>query len=123
MQVNVKNNAAAPEFFVSQWGYEQTNVCFYKVLKRTAKMITILAVRSNRNYIDGVNYEAVPVDESPAMRFCRPSEGVRSRKARNALRTRIQARNATIDKNQEDIKKIRKNLQKRKKVCIMCCID
>ena len=68
MQVNTNNAAAvhAPEYFVSQWGYEQTNVCFYKVLKRTAKMITILAVRSNRNYIDGVNYEDVPVDESPS---------------------------------------------------------
>lgn len=54
---------AAPEFFVSQWGYEQTNVCFYKVLKRTAKTVTLIEVQSNREYLDAVNYTATPVDE------------------------------------------------------------
>lgn len=54
---------AAPEFFVSQWGYEQTNVCFYKVLKRTAKMVTLIKVQSRREYSDDVNYRAFPVDE------------------------------------------------------------
>lgn len=38
------------EFFVSQWGYEQTNVTFYKVLKRTAKMIVIAVMRERPNF-------------------------------------------------------------------------
>lgn len=53
----------SPEYFVSQWGYEQTNVSFYKVLKRTAKTVTLIQVNSRRVYIDRVNYVAVPIDE------------------------------------------------------------
>ena len=53
----------APEYFVAQWGYEQTNVTFYKVLKRTAKTVTLIEVKSRVTYIDAVNYLAVPIDE------------------------------------------------------------
>lgn len=53
----------APEYFVSQWGYEQTNVSFYKVLKRTAKTVTLIEVKSRVTYIDAVNYLAVPINE------------------------------------------------------------
>lgn len=53
----------SPEYFVSQWGYEQTNVSFYKVLKRTAQTVTLIEVKSRRTYIDRMNYVAVPVDE------------------------------------------------------------
>ncbi len=35
-----------PEIFVSSWGYDQTNVTFYKVLKRTAKTITLQRIES-----------------------------------------------------------------------------
>jgi hypothetical protein len=27
--------------FTSQWGYEQTNVCFYRVVRKTAKTVTL----------------------------------------------------------------------------------
>ena len=56
---NIKN---ATEFFVSQWGYEQTNVDFYKVLKRTAKTVTLIKCNSRRTYLDWANYLSVPVD-------------------------------------------------------------
>lgn len=53
------------EYFVSQWGCEQTNVTFYKVLKRTAKMVTVIEVESKRNCTKWGEYVAVPGDESP----------------------------------------------------------
>lgn len=56
------NTNQSAEFFVSQWGYEQTNVTFYKVLKRTAKTVTLIKVNSRREYLDWANYIAVPVD-------------------------------------------------------------
>lgn len=59
---NAKTIKSAPEFFVSQWGYEQTNVDFYKVLKRTAKTVTLIRVNSRRKYLDWTNYLSVPVD-------------------------------------------------------------
>ena len=58
---STQNKAA--EYFVSQWGYEQTNVSFYKVLKRTAWTVTLIEVKQRRTYVDRMNYVAVPVDE------------------------------------------------------------
>ena len=57
------NTNQAAEFFVSQWGYEQTNVTFYKVLKRTAKMIVMIEVKNKIERIDWGNYLAMPTDE------------------------------------------------------------
>jgi len=45
------NTVAVGEILVSQWGYEQTNVCFYKVLKAGKSMITIQ--RLNTVYVNG----------------------------------------------------------------------
>ena len=56
------NNA---EYFVSTWGWEQTNVTFYKVIKRTAKTVTVIEVSSKRNYSAPMEYSAVPSDETP----------------------------------------------------------
>ena len=56
------NNA---EYFVSTWGWEQTNVTFYKVIKRTAKTVTVIEVGSKRNYSAPMEYSAVPSDETP----------------------------------------------------------
>lgn len=52
------------DYFVSQWGWEQTNVTFYKVLKRTLKTVTVIEVNSKREYNAWGNYVAVPTDES-----------------------------------------------------------
>lgn len=53
------------EYFVSQWGCEQTNVTFYKVLKRTAKTVTIIEVLSKRIATKWGEYTATPTDEIP----------------------------------------------------------
>lgn len=53
------------EYFVSQWGWEQTNVTFYKVIKKTAKTVTVIEVSSKRDYTLWGQYVAVPSDESP----------------------------------------------------------
>lgn len=55
----------ATEYFVSQWGWEQTNVTFYKVIKKTAKTVTVIEVGSKREYTQWGQYVAVPTDESP----------------------------------------------------------
>jgi hypothetical protein len=34
--------------FASSWGYEQTNVSFYRVVKATAKTVTVQKVKSER---------------------------------------------------------------------------
>jgi hypothetical protein len=34
--------------FASSWGYEQTNVSFYRVVKATAKTVTVQQVKSER---------------------------------------------------------------------------
>lgn len=57
------NNTA--EYFVSTWGWEQTNVTFYKVIKRTLKTVTVVEVSSKRNYTAPMEYTAVPTDEVP----------------------------------------------------------
>ena len=50
-------------FFISQWGYEQTNIDFYKVVKATAKSVYVTKVKTIRKDIDSWNYEATPSDE------------------------------------------------------------
>ena len=39
-------NVTVGSVFVSSWGYEQTNVSFYRVIKRTAKMVTLQRIGS-----------------------------------------------------------------------------
>lgn len=53
------------EYFVSQWGWEQTNVTFYKVLKRTACYVTVVEVKSERKFEEWGSYAATPIDEQP----------------------------------------------------------
>ena len=36
------------DILVSTWGYEQTNATFYKVMKRTAKTVTLQKIGSER---------------------------------------------------------------------------
>ena len=53
------------EYFVSTWGWEQTNVTFYKVIKKSAKTVTVIEVSSNRIYTENGHYVAMPSDENP----------------------------------------------------------
>lgn len=53
------------EYFVSQWGWEQTNVTFYKVIKRTPKMVTVIEVGNKKVATSWGHYTALPSDESP----------------------------------------------------------
>lgn len=48
------------EYYVSKWGSEQTNVTFYEVVKRTAKTITLLEVRSYDFRTGDMTYRSVP---------------------------------------------------------------
>lgn len=48
------------EYYVSTWGYEQTNVTFYEVIKRTAKTITLLEVRSIDIQKGNMTYRSYP---------------------------------------------------------------
>jgi hypothetical protein len=50
------------QYFVSTWGWEQTNVTFYKVLKRTAKTLTIVKVAANITPTGDMEYIATPTD-------------------------------------------------------------
>ena len=49
------------DVFVSSWGYEQTNVDFYEVVRTTAKYIFLVALLSHREKIHYMQYTAMPV--------------------------------------------------------------
>ena len=40
------DNVEIGTIFVCSWGYDQTNVDFYQVVKRTAKMVTVRKIRA-----------------------------------------------------------------------------
>lgn len=49
------------DILVSRWGYDQTNVDFYFVLKRTAKMVEVVRIESDRRDGEGfMTYTATP---------------------------------------------------------------
>ena len=48
------------KFFKSAWGYEQTNIDFYVVLKETAKTVTLAEVTKDYKVIDTQNTEVKP---------------------------------------------------------------
>lgn len=48
------------KFFKSAWGYEQTNIDFYVVVKETARTVTLVKVDNTYNVIDGHATEVTP---------------------------------------------------------------
>ena len=48
------------KFFKSAWGFDQTNIDFYVVLKETAKTVTLAEVTKNYKVIDTQNTEVKP---------------------------------------------------------------
>lgn len=52
------------DFFVCSWGYEQTNIDFYQVVKKTAKTVTIRPVASTGEDTGWCTREVVPVKDA-----------------------------------------------------------
>lgn len=52
------------EYFVYAWGYEQTNVEFYKIVRRTAKTVTIqqVEVETEAGDLHHLTYRATPTE-------------------------------------------------------------
>lgn len=48
------------DIFYSMWGYDQTNVDFYQVVKKTAKMITLRPIEAESTETGPWQYEKVP---------------------------------------------------------------
>lgn len=51
------------DIFVCSWGYDQTNIDYYKVLAVKNKTVTIAAVAQNRTYTGHMQGECVPVPD------------------------------------------------------------
>ena len=49
----------AGDYLVASWGYDQTNATFYKVLKRTPKMVTLVEVQSTKGEISNRLYPTI----------------------------------------------------------------
>ena len=49
------------DILYSAWGYEQTNVDFYDVIKATAKTVTVRHIEIEKRYTDDMSGNAVPV--------------------------------------------------------------
>ncbi|WP_370791031.1 hypothetical protein [Bilophila wadsworthia] len=52
------------DILVSSWGYEQTNVDFYEVVKVTAKTVTLIPIERKVQLKGFMRYEATPVPGS-----------------------------------------------------------
>ena len=60
--VNEKGYKAGDYIYIS-WGWEQTNIDFYKIVKVTAKSISVLKVESEYNPIANMVDNVTPTDE------------------------------------------------------------
>lgn len=52
------------DILVSSWGYEQTNVDFYEVVKVTAKTVTLIPIERKVQLKGFMRYEATPIPGS-----------------------------------------------------------
>lgn len=52
------------DILVSSWGYEQTNVDFYEVVKVTAKTVTLVPIERKVQLKGFMRYEAMPIPGS-----------------------------------------------------------
>lgn len=52
------------DIFVSSWGYEQTNVDFYEVVKVTAKTVTLIPIERKVQLKGFMRYTAMPIPGS-----------------------------------------------------------
>lgn len=49
------------DILVSSWGYEQTNIDFYEVVKATEKTATLVELKSRREMDGYMRYHAMPI--------------------------------------------------------------
>ena len=52
------------DILVSLWGYEQTNVSFYEIVKLTEKMVTVVELDNRIESGGHYHYQAMPVPGS-----------------------------------------------------------
>lgn len=52
------------DILVSSWGYEQTNIDFYEVVKATTKTVVLVTLRSERHEDRYLRYQAMPIPGS-----------------------------------------------------------
>jgi hypothetical protein len=58
-------NMKTGDILVCKWGYEQTNVDFYQIIKTTAAMVTIRKIEANETYENStMTGHALPVKDS-----------------------------------------------------------
>jgi hypothetical protein len=60
MTTATQNEITVGTIFYSSWGYDQTNVCFYRVVKRTAAMVTLQRLRKHVVTAGDMTGKAVP---------------------------------------------------------------
>ncbi len=59
-----KNPVKAGDIFYSSWGYEQTNIDFYEILKVTEKSVFFKELHSEKTYDDSMHGTVVPISDS-----------------------------------------------------------
>lgn len=58
------NTNTEMKFYKAAWGYDQTNIDFYVVVKETAKTVTLVEVEKDYKALDTQNTEVTPNIES-----------------------------------------------------------
>jgi hypothetical protein len=53
------------DWVYARWGYDQTNASFWKVTKRTAHTVRLMAYQAIGLNVDGVHMGVVPDEDSP----------------------------------------------------------
>jgi hypothetical protein len=51
------------DILYSTWGYDQTNVDFYKVIKVSGKFVTVKQLKADKQPSGDMSYNATPTDE------------------------------------------------------------
>jgi hypothetical protein len=60
----IDDNVKIGDIFVSSWGYDQTNIDFYQVIDRTAKMVTVREVKTTRERAHDMGSYVMPVKDA-----------------------------------------------------------
>lgn len=59
----VNHNIKPGDIFAASWGYDQTNVDFYQVIKTTAASVTVKAIESKKIYSSDMVGTAQPLKD------------------------------------------------------------
>lgn len=60
---NAKNNVKIGDIFKASWGYDQTNIDFYQVVKVKGSMVDIRELAQKREYTGYLSGDCVPVPD------------------------------------------------------------